>query len=47
MEIHTKGGQCEDKVRTSCEHGDGHPHAEEKGTDPSLMALRRHQANDP
>ena len=47
MEIHTKGGQCEDKVRTSCEHGDGHPQAKEKGTDPSLIALRRHQTDDP
>ena len=43
MEIHTKGGQCEDKRRTFCELEDGHPQAKEEGTDPSLVSLRRRQ----
>ena len=47
MEIHTKGGQCEDKRRTFCELEDGHPQAKEEGTDPSLVSLRRRQTTDP
>ena len=36
MEIHTEGGQHEDKRRTSCEHEDGHLQAREKGLEQIL-----------